>query len=70
MSVKDPVCGMEIEPLSAFATRQFRGQTYHFCSQNCVTKFDAAPEKYALAVPSATTCLAEGTRGPVRRPCR
>ncbi len=66
MSVKDPVCGMEIEPASAFAARQHKGQTYHFCSENCVKQFDTAPEKYALAVPSATTGLAEGASGAVR----
>ena len=66
MSVKDPVCGMEIEPASAFAARQHKGQTYHFCLENCVRHFDATPEKYALAVPSATTGLAEGASGAVR----
>src|SRR5574341_1060693 len=66
MSVKDPVCGMEIEPQAAFATRQYKGQTFHFCSANCVSKFDAAPEQYALAVPSATTGIADGASGPVR----
>src|SRR3990172_6573465 len=66
MSVKDPVCGMEIEPKTAFATRQYKGQTFYFCSANCVSKFDAAPEQYALAVPSATTGVADGASGPVR----
>jgi Cu+-exporting ATPase len=57
---------MEIEPQAAFATRQYKGQTFHFCSANCVSKFDAAPEQYALAVPSATTGIADGASGPVR----
>ncbi len=63
---KDPVCGMDIEPKAAFATRPFRGQTLYFCSEACVQKFDAVPERYAMAVPSATTGIAEGTSGPVR----
>src|SRR3990172_5395232 len=66
MSVKDPVCGMEIEPQAAFPTRQYKGQTFHFCSANCVSKFDDAPEQYALAVPSATTGIADSASGPVR----
>ena len=66
MFVKDPVCGMEIEAQAAFATRQYKGQTFYFCSANCVSKFDAAPEQYALAVPSATTGIADGASGPVR----
>jgi len=66
MPVKDPVCGMEIEPNSAFVTRQSKGQTFYFCSANCVQKFDAAPEKYIPAVPSATTGIAEDASGPLK----
>ncbi len=54
MTVKDPVCGMEIEPEAAFATRFYQGQTYRFCSKNCVDKFDADPLQYTAAG-SATT---------------
>ena len=66
MSVKDPVCGMEIEPQGAAATRHHQGMTYYFCSDNCVKQFDAAPKKYSAAVPSATTGIANGASGPVR----
>ncbi len=45
--VKDPVCGMEIEPGTAFATREHMGQPYYFCSENCVKQFDANPHQYA-----------------------
>ena len=47
MPVKDPVCGMEIEPEAAFATRQYKGQTVYFCSANCVQQFEADPARYA-----------------------
>jgi Cu+-exporting ATPase len=57
---------MEIEPPSAFATRHTQGQTFYFCSENCVKQFDAAPERYTPAVPSATTGLSEGGAGLVR----
>ena len=66
MPVKDPVCGMEIEPQAAFATRQSKGQTFYFCSENCVKQFDAAPEKYAAAISSATTGVSKDASGPVR----
>ena len=42
-TIKDPVCGMEIDPKSAFATREHMGQTYYFYSKNCVEQFNAAP---------------------------
>jgi len=37
---KDPVCGMEVEPQSAYAIREQLGQTFYFCSQDCVVIFD------------------------------
>jgi Cu+-exporting ATPase len=54
MTVKDPVCGMEIDPQTAFATREHMGQKFYFCSADCVGKFDADPHRYAMAT-SATT---------------
>ncbi|MBI2847542.1 MAG: heavy metal translocating P-type ATPase [Chloroflexi bacterium] len=45
--VKDPVCGMEIDPKNAAAREEFQGKTYYFCSENCHTKFKAEPKKYA-----------------------
>lgn len=66
MKTHDPVCGMEIESQSAFATRQHMGRTFYFCSQSCVEKFDAEPHRYASAVPSATTGIAADASGTVR----
>lgn len=45
--VKDPVCGMEIDPASAAGSSEYRGQTHYFCNLNCKQSFDAEPEKYA-----------------------
>lgn len=53
MTVRDPVCGMEIEPQSAFAEREHMGQTLYFCSQSCVEQFDIDPHHYVMT--SATT---------------
>ncbi len=44
--VRDPVCGMEIDPKTAHATREHAGQTFYFCSKSCMDKFDADPHKY------------------------
>lgn len=46
-TVKDPVCGMEIDPKSAAGTSEFGSETIYFCSPGCKEKFDAAPEEYA-----------------------
>jgi Cu+-exporting ATPase len=53
MTQRDPVCGMEIEPQSAFAKREHMGQTFFFCSQSCVDQFDKDPHHYVTT--SATT---------------
>jgi Cu+-exporting ATPase len=45
-TVKDLVCGMEIDPKSAAATTEYKGETYYFCSNACYEKFKAEPEKY------------------------
>ncbi len=46
MLVKDPVCGMEIDPNAAAGTSEYKGQTYYFCSLGCKKSFDKEPEKY------------------------
>ncbi len=46
-TVKDPVCGMAVDPKDAMGSEQFGGQTYYFCSPPCLEKFHADPAKYA-----------------------
>jgi Cu+-exporting ATPase len=53
--VRDPVCGMEIDPKSAFTTREHMGEVFYFCSEKCVNQFDANPHHYAHQVSSVTT---------------
>ena len=47
--VKDPVCGMDVDPQRAQAASVYRGSTYYFCSASCRDKFEKEPEKYAAA---------------------
>ena len=44
--VKDPVCGMTVDPARAAGHVDYKGKTYHFCSQHCVHAFQADPEKF------------------------
>jgi Cu+-exporting ATPase len=39
-AVRDPVCGMTIDPARAFATRSLGEETLYFCSERCVQQFD------------------------------
>ncbi|MDX1962011.1 MAG: heavy metal translocating P-type ATPase [Pirellulales bacterium] len=50
----DPVCGMMVDPAKAAGHAEYEGQTYHFCSTHCRTKFVAAPEKYLQAAAKQT----------------
>lgn len=45
----DPVCGMQLLPAAAAATRTVQGMEFVFCSPRCAERFDAAPERYARA---------------------
>src|SRR3989441_7587076 len=47
--IKDPVCGMAVDPATAKQHRAHAGQTYYFCCQHCAEKFDAAPENFLQA---------------------
>jgi Cu+-exporting ATPase len=44
--VRDPVCGMLVDPLQAAGSAVYQGDTYYFCSRGCAAKFQADPEKY------------------------
>ncbi len=44
--VRDPVCGMTVDPGHAAGSSPYQGKTYYFCSKGCAAKFQAAPEKY------------------------
>ena len=45
-SVKDLVCAMMVDPKTAPAKSEYKGQTYYFCAPGCKTSFDKDPEKY------------------------
>ncbi|XKG94310.1 cadmium-translocating P-type ATPase [Marinospirillum sp.] len=45
-SVKDPVCGMSVDPHTAEHRSQHQGKTWYFCSSGCQSKFEKDPEHY------------------------
>src|SRR5215203_1403572 len=44
--VKDPVCGMSVDPHTAKHRAEHVGQPYYFCSAGCREKFLADPARY------------------------
>ena len=47
--VRDPICGMTVDPQAGKPSLDHGGRIYHFCSEGCRTKFAAAPEDYLTA---------------------
>ena len=44
--VKDPVCGMDVDPKKAEYKLTYRGQEYYFCSRACMEEFSKDPQRY------------------------
>ena len=51
-TVKDPVCGMNVDPAKSPDRANYEGHDYHFCGTKCLTKFVADPAKYVSSRPS------------------
>src|SRR5579864_2897254 len=51
VTVKDPVCNMDVVPATARGSSEYKGQTYYFCSQSCEQRFNIDPEKYLAPKP-------------------
>src|SRR5882724_7862542 len=47
--VRDPVCGMNVEPEKARAKVEYDGKSYYFCSAGCGKRFEKEPEKFLAA---------------------
>jgi Cu+-exporting ATPase len=59
-SVKDPVCGMTVDPAKTAHHAEHGGKPYHFCSAGCRAKFIADWGRY-LGPPSQPVAAPEGT---------
>ena len=51
-AVKDPVCGMTVDPDRAAGQFEYKGTTYFFCAKSCEQRFAADPEKYLAPKPA------------------
>lgn len=47
--IRDPVCGMTVDPEAGKPSAAHDGHTYHFCSDSCRAKFVDDPEGYRTA---------------------
>jgi P-type Cu+ transporter len=59
--VRDPVCGMIIDPHATSYRHQHEGRTYYFCSGGCRAKFSAEPQKYLGTAARSAPAIAPDT---------
>ena len=55
-TVKDPVCGMDVDSAATKHHHTLGDDDYYFCSKGCLEKFKADPDKYTKAAKSHGTC--------------
>ena len=51
--VKDPVCGLDVDPVKAAANylkRDYQGKTYYFCRSECAQQFDQDPGRWTSKI--------------------
>ena len=60
-TARDPVCGMTVDPATSKHRFDYRGETFHFCSAGCRTKFAADPVSYLEKDSRPKTAVPEGT---------
>jgi Cu+-exporting ATPase len=59
--VRDPVCGMLVEPHKTSHRAEHAGRTYYFCSSGCRGKFLADPAKYLAPAAAEPPPVPAGT---------
>ena len=45
---RDPVCGMDVDPIAPAGSVEYMGVPYYFCSLGCKATFQADPVRYAI----------------------
>src|SRR5665647_2594258 len=60
-NVKDPVCGMAVDPNKTSHRHTYQGRSYYFCSAGCQGKFVAQPAKYLAEQPARLEKPSTGT---------
>jgi P-type Cu+ transporter len=60
-TARDPVCGMTVNPTTSKHRFDYSGETFHFCSGGCRTKFAADPLAYLEKDKRPKAAVPEGT---------
>jgi len=69
--VRDPVCGMMIDPAGAADRVEHNGRTWYFCSKGCAAKFRANPDQYTHEpLHDAGPAIPQSAHPPIRSAAR
>lgn len=49
-TIRDPVCGMTVDPVVGKPTHAHEGRVFHFCNPGCRDKFEAAVKHFEAAL--------------------
>ena len=60
-AVKDPVCGMDVDPAKTPHKSNHEGHEYFFCSAGCRAKFQKEPSRYTPSAPRPMPAAPVGT---------
>ena len=63
--VRDPVCGMDIDPSDAAGKSTYKGETIYFCALQCKEQFDADPGAFMVpagSIPAAPNRMIEARK--------
>lgn len=52
---RDHVCHMDVDEKTAKFKCEYEGDTYSFCSEQCLKKFEADPERYVSRTEASAT---------------
>ena len=66
--VKDPVCGMSVDPHTAKHRAEHAGRPYYFCSAGCRAKFLADPQRYLAPAEQPASRAARAGRDDLHLP--
>jgi Cu+-exporting ATPase len=64
-NVKDPVCGMDVNPATARHQTIHKDSEYFFCSAGCLAKFQANPEQVLSSPPQPMASRRVSLPGPI-----
>ena len=68
-AVKDPVCGMTVDPATSKHRHDLEDANFFFCSEGCRSKFAAHPESY-LNPPATKPAIASSATGALSDPAQ